>query len=148
MTNTAQTNPVRTNPAQTNPVRTNPVRTNTARIKTARPVAAALLACVFLTSWAQPARDPFAAGDETAHSGSLRGYAVDDYEVHGILIMQNAPQRAPQSALAALRTPAGDFRVVRAGDTIGRDEVEVVKITADGVVVRTASGERRLPDVF
>lgn len=143
-----------------NPTRTNPVRTNTARISTARPVVAVLLACAFLTSWAQPARDPFAADDETAHSGSLRGYAVDDYEVHGILIMQNAPRHAPKSApgpargtsgngaLAALRTPAGDFRVVRAGDTIGRDAVEVVKITADGVYVRTASGERRLPNVF
>jgi len=139
---------------------TNPARTNTARTNAARPVVAALLACVFLTSWAQPARDPFAASDETAHSDSLRGYAVDDYEVHGILIMQNAPPGGLQSAsgasratsrngaLAALRTPAGDFRVVRAGDTIGRDEAEVVKITADGVVVRTASGERRLPDVF
>jgi len=131
---------------------------------TARPVVAALLACVFLTSWAQPARDPFAAGDETAHSDPLRGYAVDDYEVHGILLMQSAPQNAPRrgaqsapgtapgtsrtGALAALRTPAGDFRVVRAGDTIGRDQAEVVKITADGVYVRTASGERRLPNVF
>jgi len=138
----------------------NPARTNTARTNAARTVVAALLACVFLTSWAQSARDPFAADDETAHSGPLRGYAVDDYEVHGILIMQNAAQNDPESApatspgtsrtgaLAALRTPAGDFRVVRAGDTIGRDEAEVVKITADGVVVRTASGERRLPDVF
>ena len=133
---------------------------NTAWINTVRPVVAALLTCVFLTAWAQPARDPFAADDEAAGSGSLRGYAVDDYEVHGILIMQNAPQRGPKSApgtardtsragaLAALRTPAGDFRVVRAGDSIGRDSVEVVRITADGVYVRTASGERRLPNVF
>ncbi len=118
---------------------------------TARSVVVALLACACLASSAQPARDPFATADEAA--GSVRGYAVDDYTVHGILMMENGSRGDPKNtaqdtALAALRTPAGDFRVVRAGDFVGREGAEVARITAAGVYVRTASGEHRLPDVF
>ena len=122
---------------------------------TARCVVVALLACACLASSAQPARDPFATADEAA--GSVRGYAVDDYTVHGILMMENGSRGGPKNtaqdttqdtALAALRTPAGDFRVVRAGDFVGREGAEVARITAAGVYVRTASGEHRLPDVF
>ena len=102
-------------------------------------VCVALLACACSASQAQSARDPFVADEPTAEAA--REHALERYTVHGIVLLRG-------HALAALKTPAGEFRIVGVGDKIGRAADKVVRITAAGVEVRTADGVRRLPDVF
>ena len=102
-------------------------------------VCVALLACVCSAPQAQPARDPFVADEPSAEAA--REHAPEYYTVHGIVLLRG-------HALAALKTPAGEFRIVGVGDTVGRAADKVVRITAAGVEVRTADGVRRLPDTF
>ena len=100
-----------------------------------------LLACVCCISQAQPARDPFAPATEPPPAANARADAPGHHVVHGILLLRG-------HALAALQTPAGAFRIVRVGDRLESAGAEVVRITAAGVHVRTATGVRRLPDTF
>lgn len=103
-------------------------------------VCVALLVCACCCPQAQPARDPFVAADPPP-AEDARGDAPERYVVHGILLLRG-------HALAALKTPAGEFRIVRAGDALGGAGDKVARITAAGVHVRTATGVRRLPDTF
>lgn len=102
-------------------------------------VCVALLVCVYCVPQAQPARDPFVAAEAPAEAP--RGDAPEDYTVHGILLLRG-------HALAALKTPAGEFRIVGVGDVVGSAGDKVARITVAGVHVRTATGIQRLPDTF
>ena len=103
-------------------------------------VCVALLVCACCFSQAQPARDPFVA-DQPPPADALRGYAVERYTVHGVLLLRG-------HALAALKTPGDEFHIVRVGDVVGRAGDKVARITAAGVDLRTATGAHRLPNAF